>query len=230
MQVKEYVCELMDSGQYAPDAKLPTEIELMRLLNVGRATVRAALAELEHDGRIVKRHGIGTFVSTPQISYSFEPLVSLSYSLKQMGLEIKNKTLISEMTNPKGDLLKGWTKSMPIGHLKRLRISEDIPVAVEDSYFTPELFEVITRLEPSQSIAHAILSYPDINIVKIDLSIIIRKPTPSESEFLNMNYGKKVAEMTRWIYRSGNTIPVNFVRFVMPEELMGASFWGKHES
>lgn len=229
VQVKDYICELMDSGRYPPDSKLPTENELMGLLNVGRATVRAALAELEHECRIVKRHGIGTFVCKPETSFSFEPLVSLSYSLKQMNLDITNKILVSEMTAPKGDLLKGWAKDFQIGHIKRLRIAGGSPVAVEDDYFTSELYEEIIRLEPSQSVAHAILSYPDININKVELSIVIRKPKPAEQEFLNLQGGKKVAEMARWIYSGGNAVPVNFVRFVMPEDLMGSSFWGKNE-
>ena len=164
VQVKDYISDLITSGKYPTNSKLPTENELMELLNVGRATVRAALAELEHDGRIMKRHGVGTFVCEQEASYSFEPLVSLSYSLKKMGLDIKNKVIINEMTLPTGDLLKAWSKTMQIGHLKRLRIAADKPVAVEDSYFTPELYAVVTKLEPSQSIAHAILSYPDINI------------------------------------------------------------------
>jgi GntR family transcriptional regulator len=229
VQAKDYITALISSGKYPPDSKLPTENELMGLLRVGRATVRAALAELEHEGKIIKRHGIGTFVCERETSYSFEPLVSLSYSLKQLGLEIKNEILASETMTPKGDLLKGWSKELSVGHLKRLRIADGKPVAVEDSYFIPELFEAVKKLNPAQSVAHAILSYPDTNINKIDLSVVIRKPVPEERDFLRLAPGKRVAEMTRWIYRAGSSVAVNFVRFVMPEELMGSSFWGKNE-
>lgn len=228
VQVKDYLLARIDSGQYRSGSQLPTEKELMELLDVGRATVRAALGELEHEGRIIKRHGIGTFVASPKTSYSFEPLVSLAYSLKIMGLDIKNRILINELTTPAGELLKGWPEDMPIGHLKRLRIAAGTPVAVEDSYFIPELYEMVTKLEPSESIAHAILSYPDINISKVELCVVIRSPEPAECEGLNLKDGKNVADMTRWIYRSGSDIPVNYVRFVMAEEFMGSSFLGKN--
>ena len=229
VQVKNYLLDLIVTGKTPADSKLPTENELTALLGVGRATVRAALAELEHEGRIVKRHGSGTFVCEQQNSYSFEPLVPLSYSLRQLGLEIKNEILASETLKPKGELLKGWKKEMTIGHLKRLRIADGKPVAVEDSYFLPALFETVKKLNPSQSVAHAILSYPDININRIDLSVVVRKPVKAEQMSLQLQEGKKVAEMTRWIYRAGSEQPVNFVRFVMPESLMGSSFWGKNE-
>lgn len=229
VQTKEYIAGLIDSGDFLPGAKLPTENELMEKLQVGRATVRTALAELEREGRVLKRHGIGTFVCEKKVSYSFEPLVSLSYSLKQLGFEIKNEILASEMVTPTGNLLKGWPKTMTIGHLKRLRIAGGNAVAVEDSYFIPSLFEVVTKLNPSQSVAHAILSYPDINIDKIELAVVVRMPKRDEKVFLALPDGKKVAEMTRWIYRAGNTEPVNFVRFVLPEDLMGSSFWSKND-
>ncbi|HZK38813.1 MAG TPA: GntR family transcriptional regulator [Clostridia bacterium] len=229
VQTKEYIAALMDTDDFPPGTKLPTENELMEKLQVGRATVRTALAELEREGRVLKRHGIGTFVCEKEVSYSFEPLVSLSYSLKQLGFEIKNEILASEMVKPTGELLKGWEKNMNIGHLKRLRLAQGKAVAVEDSYFIPSLFEVVTKLNPSQSVAHAILSYPDINIDKVELAVLIRVPEKEEKAFLALPEGKKVAEMTRWIYRAGNTQPVNFVRFVMPEDLMGSSFWSKND-
>ena len=61
--VKEYIMKLIISGNYPAHSQLPTEYELMETLDVGRATVRAALAQLENEGTIYKRQGVGTFVS-----------------------------------------------------------------------------------------------------------------------------------------------------------------------
>jgi GntR family transcriptional regulator len=43
--------------------RLPSEPDLARMLSASRATVRQALAKLEGDGILVRRHGIGTFVN-----------------------------------------------------------------------------------------------------------------------------------------------------------------------
>lgn len=43
--------------------RLPSEPDLARMLSASRATVRQALAKLEGDGIVVRRHGIGTFVN-----------------------------------------------------------------------------------------------------------------------------------------------------------------------
>ncbi len=224
VQVKDFIIGQIDSGKYPPDSRLPTETELTNLLRVGRGTVRAALGELEREGRIEKKHGIGTFVRSPRRSYSFEPIVSLAYSLNKTGLEIKNKTIVSEIAKPGGKLLERWSSVALAGHLKRLRVAGGKPVAIEDSWFLPGLFETVIKLAPSESIARAILTHPGINIERVELSILVRKPDANEKKNLRLSKDKRVAEMTRWIYTANDPLPVNFVCFVMPEEFMGASF------
>lgn len=62
-------------GTYPPGSQLPMEKELTRSLKVGRATVRAAMAELEREGVITKRHGIGSFVTDKSGRTAFEPMI-----------------------------------------------------------------------------------------------------------------------------------------------------------
>lgn len=53
---------LIHSGSF-PDGKLPTEPVLAKDLNASRGTVRRALAQLEHEGLIIRKHGSGTYVN-----------------------------------------------------------------------------------------------------------------------------------------------------------------------
>lgn len=108
LQVKNYITSMIDSGDYPADSKLPTEKELMKTLGVGRATVRSALSELEHDGRIYKRHGVGTFVSSNKWMPAFEPIISLTYSLERLGMEIRNVIISSGLEYPKGELANNF--------------------------------------------------------------------------------------------------------------------------
>ena len=52
----------INTGDYAPGQKLPTEAELMRHFDVSRTTVSRAMRDLELLGLITRRRGSGTYV------------------------------------------------------------------------------------------------------------------------------------------------------------------------
>lgn len=65
---------------YAPNDQLPTEKELCDEYAMSRTTVRQALAELEHRGRIYRVQGKGSFVAPIQAD-SFNPLFDADFCL-----------------------------------------------------------------------------------------------------------------------------------------------------
>ena len=64
-QVEARIRELIESGQYLPGEKLPTEKELCQRLGVGRGTVREAFRLLQARGYVELRPGRGAFASEP---------------------------------------------------------------------------------------------------------------------------------------------------------------------
>ena len=94
--VKDYIIKLIVSQNYEANQQLPTEYELMKELGVGRATVRAALAQLEADGTIYKKQGVGTFVAERSKNYGLEPFISFDFYIKKLGLTGNNKTTINK--------------------------------------------------------------------------------------------------------------------------------------
>jgi GntR family transcriptional regulator len=62
-QTQQYLLGLVEGGRYQPGEQLPGEKELAAQLGISRATLREALLNLEQDGVVVRRHGIGTFVA-----------------------------------------------------------------------------------------------------------------------------------------------------------------------
>ncbi|WP_426101611.1 FadR/GntR family transcriptional regulator [Pseudomonas sp. PSPC3-3] len=53
----------IDSGQLAPESRLPTEQQLAEQLNVSRSVVREAIAQLKADGVLTAKRGLGSFIS-----------------------------------------------------------------------------------------------------------------------------------------------------------------------
>jgi GntR family transcriptional regulator len=101
-QAADEILSGIRSGKLANgDGLLPSEAELSQRFEISRATIREALAKLEHAGVIVRRHGVGTFVAPPQpvIDTGLEELESLETLAERIGLETHmSKASIEERT------------------------------------------------------------------------------------------------------------------------------------
>ncbi len=58
--------EEIEAGRYPLGSLLPTELEISALFNVSRATVREAIRQLQVDGFVSRRAGVGTRVESSQ--------------------------------------------------------------------------------------------------------------------------------------------------------------------
>ena len=90
-QAADEILSGIRSGQLASsDGLLPSESELSQRFQVSRATIREALSKLEQAGVIIRKHGVGTFVSPPAplIDAGLEELESLETLAERIGLEV----------------------------------------------------------------------------------------------------------------------------------------------
>jgi GntR family transcriptional regulator len=99
-QVADEILAGIRSGKLADrDGLLPSESELSQRFEVSRATIREALAKLEHADVIIRKHGVGTFIAPPRpvIDAGLEELESLETLARRIGLETHmGKAVIEE--------------------------------------------------------------------------------------------------------------------------------------
>jgi GntR family transcriptional regulator len=62
-QARQHLLKLVEEGTYKPGEQLPSESSLAAQLGISRPTLREALFNLEQEGVIVRKHGVGTFVA-----------------------------------------------------------------------------------------------------------------------------------------------------------------------
>ena len=76
-QVADQIRELIVSGVFKPDDKLPPETEMARHFNVGRAALREALRVLEGEGLIYVKQGTngGSFIAEPNFLNSQKSII-----------------------------------------------------------------------------------------------------------------------------------------------------------
>ncbi|HZU17429.1 MAG TPA: GntR family transcriptional regulator [Candidatus Dormibacteraeota bacterium] len=81
------IYEKIRSGEWSPDARLPSERELCARYGVSRTMVRQALLKAEQHGLLVRTPGRGTFVAKPHIRQELGSMQSFSSTLEQHALK-----------------------------------------------------------------------------------------------------------------------------------------------
>jgi GntR family transcriptional regulator len=88
LQARQHLLGLIEDGTFRPGEQLPSEADLAAQLGISRPTLREALHHLERQGVIVRRHGVGTFVSRHSLilESGMEVLESLERQAQRLGL------------------------------------------------------------------------------------------------------------------------------------------------
>ncbi|MFN8500386.1 GntR family transcriptional regulator [Kouleothrix sp.] len=85
-QTVAILLERINSGVYARAAQLPPEHMLAAEFNVSRATIRSAIGVLAERGMVLRRHGVGTFVSQiPRLANPLNEAEDFSYMIARGG-------------------------------------------------------------------------------------------------------------------------------------------------
>ena len=156
-QLRRGIENLIRSGKLAPGDPLPSENELSQTYSISPMTVRQAMSELVNDGYIHRERGRGTFVSLKRMQHQLENMVSFSETMKTQQMRPGSKILIIDDQTPPSDVLTqlSLAPSTPFTRIKRLRLANDAPVGIHDSYLhgisvtqsdleqTPSLYELL---------------------------------------------------------------------------------------
>ena len=87
-QVTDYVREKIYSRQWGVNEPIPSEHELMDMLQLSRGTVQRGISQLVDEGLLVKQRGRGTFVTQPVMTRPFSNrLLSFGESMSAQGID-----------------------------------------------------------------------------------------------------------------------------------------------
>ena len=134
-QIQQTLLERIASGQLKEGDLLESEEELSRRYKVSRMTARQALQGLKARGYAVSERGRGTFVVQPKLSKSILVLTSFTEEIREKGITPSSRLLQQRIINPDavlGERLK-LSADDKILYLRRLRLADDEPLAIEES-------------------------------------------------------------------------------------------------
>lgn len=93
-QVSDYVREKIYSKQWGVDEAIPSEHDLMDMLDLSRGTVQKGIRQLVDEGLLVQQRGRGTFVVQPVMARpSSNRLLSFGESMRDQGINFETKVV-----------------------------------------------------------------------------------------------------------------------------------------
>lgn len=136
LQIEEELRSLVQSGELPPLAQVPSEVELASRFHVSRMTARKAVDRLVSTGVLFRQAGKGTFVAAPKIAHGISMQLSFSAAMRSLGLDHRTRVLASGVMTAPANIARAL--ELPPGalivHLRRLRIVEQVPAALHETY------------------------------------------------------------------------------------------------
>jgi len=222
-QVKEMLKDKIKRGDWEEDEKIPNEIELTKLFDVSRSTIRQAVLELVNEGLLKRIKGCGTFVEKVRYEGDF---MSFSYPHE---LGKKHVPISTTVINGPLEYLHIFKlyNSKKINEMIRLRYFKGEPAVIERTYLPFYLFPDILDKDMEQPIYDIIKNDYKITIInhKVNIEPIIL--SDYEASLLGVSTGKPALKTTK-ICETSNNLPILLTESIFREDR--CKFFFKYEN
>lgn len=133
-QLKEFIRERIRNGEWAPGMPIPSERELCQRNGISRMTARQAVTELVNEGLLYREQGKGTFVGQAKIPQQLISLTGFTEDMQSREQRPGARVLDAEMWHADVETAERLRIKLgqPVYRLRRLRLSDTEPLAIED--------------------------------------------------------------------------------------------------
>jgi GntR family transcriptional regulator len=143
-QIEDWLAGEIALGTLRPGARLPAEQDLAAWFGVSRMTLRHSLGELARRGLVTKAVGRsgGTFVAEPKLEQDLTILTGFSEQLRRHGM-VAGARVLAAASRPAGPAAAAAlqiTEGEPVQDVRRIRLADGKPIAMEHSMFPAALF------------------------------------------------------------------------------------------
>ena len=196
-------------GKYNDGDQVPSEFELAERYKVSRGTVRQAIGLLLQEGLLVRKRGLGTFVTNRKIEQNFLKLMGFTEVMHAHELEAHAKLLRVEVLRPQQQIcsLLQLAPEEKAVYIERLRYGGEEPLIVERSFFVHHFFAPLMEhdLEES-SIYELLIKYTNVRLGRAKQSIEAKLCGPEDASILNTPLGSPMLLLKRLIYAENGDV------------------------
>jgi GntR family transcriptional regulator len=196
-------------GTYPPGSALPKEEALVKLFGVARATVRRALADLEADGLVQRRHGSGTFVLEGLSTGANMAALGFVDELRHTGQSTEVRVIVVESVPPPPRVrafLQTPQDEMAV-HAVRVRVAGGIPLMITEAWVPTDVGRGITAAALKKKPMYEVLNGLGVSFGRVVQEISAESADPYKAGLLDCELSTALIRMTRLMHdRSGRPI------------------------
>src|SRR5215813_3618184 len=159
LQVKQYILQRISAGTLRAGARVPSENELVRELDVARMTANRALRELAADGVLVRVAGVGTFVAEQRVHAHPLEVRNIADEIRARGHEYEAKIIVLDSVSASREIGErcGVTAGARLDHSVLVHFEGGVPLQVEDRYVNPTVVQGYLRNDFTRITPHEFL-------------------------------------------------------------------------
>jgi len=198
-QLKLFLRSEIESGNFKPDQKLPSEAEFCEKFNISRTVVRQTIKELQNEGYLTTEKGKGTFISRPKIVEGFVQSLSGFYEeMVKRGFKVTTHILKQEL-NPASHRVAEQLKvevHTPVVTISRLRKLNDEPSVYVTTYIPEGICPKLLHADLENKSLYTFLEQTcGLEIHKGHRFIGVSLANEYEASLLNIEVGSPLIEL-----------------------------------
>jgi DNA-binding GntR family transcriptional regulator len=213
-QLYEILRGRIASGEWRPGDLIPAEPELMATYGVSRTTLRQVLETLVRDGLVIREQGRGSFVARPALEKGMVRIFSFTEDMRQRGLTPRSIVLAAELVPAHSELaaMLGIPSGEELVQLKRLRLAEEEPLAIEESHLVHRICPGLLRFDlAAESLREVLAREYGVHWSRARQTIRAIHASESTSALLGVRPDTALLYIERLSYAQGSS-PVEFLR------------------
>jgi len=204
MQLKTILASQINRGELRPHEKLPSERELCRTFGISRMTVRHALNTMALGGLVYTEPGKGIFVADPRLSLNVQVSLSgFTEDVLRSGAAPSSLLLDACLCRATPELTGPLhvAEGEELASIKRLRMVDKVPVAVQTAYLSHRLCPGILRYDlAAQSLMRILGKEYGLRLARAEQTVRAVLATPEELELLGLSGPAPVLSTERTTY------------------------------
>ncbi|MCC6802101.1 MAG: GntR family transcriptional regulator [Anaerolineae bacterium] len=203
-QIKDYLLAGIQSGEFQPGARIPSERDLSERFNVSRLTANKAVKQLERAGIVYAQVGKGTFISPALYQQQLNHLTSFTDEMHSRGYGASSRVLSARMVEASDAVAR--ILDIPPGarlcELRRVRMADNEPMALETTFVVAVVCpDLLGRFDFSRESLYKVLrNHYGITLTYAEQTLEARLPSREEAKLLGINHAQPILAMTRVAY------------------------------